>query len=69
MGEVNSHRENGASERVFEPPAAAQGAQPFPRNGGIPGLFRTDYRVESMSLEGVLAEGMGFEPTIRFITV
>ena len=61
MAEVNSHRESGASERDFEPPASAQGAQLSGKNGRIPGLQRRDRRAERVSPEGVLAEGAGFE--------
>src|SRR5918996_3033962 len=49
MAEVNSRRESRASERDFEPPAPAQGAQPSAKNGGIPGLQRADPRTEKLS--------------------
>ena len=56
MGEVNSRRESRASERGFELPAQAQGAQPPARNGGIPGLQRADRWTESGFADVVLAE-------------
>jgi hypothetical protein len=57
MGPVNSRRENRASERGFELPAPAQGAQPPAKNGQISGLSRADQRTERVSPKGVLAEG------------
>ena len=49
MGEVNGRRESRASERDFELPALAQGAQPTAKNGGIPGLQRVDLQTERLS--------------------
>ena len=56
MAEVNSRRESRASERDFEPPAAARGEQPSAKNGGIPGLQRADRRTESGFADVVLAD-------------
>jgi hypothetical protein len=57
MAEVNSRRESRALERDLEPPAQAQGAQPSPKNGRNPELFRADQRTERPSAQAVLAEG------------
>src|ERR687891_397539 len=43
MYRVNSSREGWASERDFEPPAPAQGAQPSAKNVGIPGASLSDF--------------------------
>jgi hypothetical protein len=65
MAEVNSLGECRASESDAAPVAPAQGAQPSAENRRIPGLFRTDYRAERMSVWAMLAERVGFEPSIR----
>jgi hypothetical protein len=67
MGEVNSHGERRASERDFELPAPAQGAQPSAKNGRIPGLQRAGDRAERVSPKGVLAERAGFELSVRTV--
>ena len=56
MDQVNSCRESRASERDFELPARAQGAQPTAKNGQIPRLFRADHRAERLSALDVLAD-------------
>jgi hypothetical protein len=57
MGQVNSRREGRASERDFELPVPAQGAQPSAKNGAVPGLQHADRPAERVSPSGVLAEG------------
>ena len=67
MGEVNGRREGRALESDSEPLAQVQGAQAFAKNGGIPGLFRADPRAESGFAQLVLAEGAGFELSVRTV--
>ena len=67
MGQVNRRRESGPSERDFEPPALAQGAQPAAKNGRIPGLQRPDRRAERVSPKGILAEGEELWSNILFV--
>ena len=56
MGQVNSAGESRTSERAFEPPAPAKGAQPSAKNDGIPGLQRPDWGTQRLSPKGILAE-------------
>ena len=65
MVKVNSRRECRASERHFELPAPAHGAQPSAKNSRIPRLFGADRPAERLSPGGVLAGQAGFELSVN----
>jgi hypothetical protein len=57
IGQVNSHRESWASERLFRPAPASGGEHASAKNGRIPGPFRPGHRAERLSAYCILAEG------------